>query len=100
MAIGEWFRAPVSLAVWFMDDGTLDRRQGSLLFETQSFTRQEIERLQGCLRENFGIGSRIHRSGVGRGLRLYLSVADAQRMAEIVKPFIVDSMRCKLPVPL
>ena len=44
--IGELFTHPKSLAVWFMDDGTCDRRQGSILFETQSFGPDDLDRLK------------------------------------------------------
>jgi hypothetical protein len=43
--ISELLKTPLSLAVWFMDDGTVDKRRGSVLFETQSFSFEDIERL-------------------------------------------------------
>ncbi len=82
--ISELLRTPKALAVWLMDDGTQDRRQGSVLFETQCYTRLEIELLQGCLQRNFGLSTNIHQSGVGRGLRLYVPVQEARRLAQIV----------------
>ena len=64
--IEELLTTPNALAVWLMDDGTLDRRQGSMLFETQSYSHSEIESLQRCLERNFGIATNIHQSGIGR----------------------------------
>lgn len=98
--IGSLLNSPLSLAVWFMDDATIDKRQGSILFETQSFSRKEIEKLRQCLRDNFGIESSIHKSGRMRGLRLYIPVAQSKRLVEILKPFMVKSMRYKVCLPL
>ena len=97
--IGTLFTTPQALAVYFMDDGTQDKRYGTLRFETQSFDRPGIERLQACLAANFGIRTSIHRSGLGRGLRLYVSADEARTLARLVEPYLVASMRYKLPCP-
>ena len=94
----EWLTSAKTLAVWLMDDGTLDRRQGTILFETQSFPHEQIECLQYALHRNFAINANIHRSGIGRGLRLYLPVQDSKRLCEIVSPFVLPEMRYKLPL--
>lgn len=96
--IADLLTTPKSLAVWLMDDGTLDRRQRSILFETQSYPRSQIERLQHCLQRNFGITTNIHQSGIGRGLRLYVPVSEARRLAQIVQPFVLPEMQYKLPL--
>ena len=97
--IDQWLNTPRALAVYFMDDGTQDKRYGTLRFETQSFDPESIERLQRCLGDNFGIQTRVHRSGLGRGLRLYVSACEAQNVAEMIRPFLVASMLYKLPCP-
>lgn len=91
---------PKTLAVWFMDDGTRDRRQGSLLFETQSYREDDLHRLKTAVLANFGVVTSIHRSGVGRGLRLYVPVAEARKLAEIIGPYILPELRYKLPFPV
>jgi len=91
---------PKSLAVWFMDDGTCDRRQGSVLFETQCYGPDDLERLKGALESNFGVKSAVHRSGVGRGRRLYVTVAEAKKLAAVVSPYILPELRYKLPFPV
>lgn len=99
-AIGDLLTHPKSLAVWFMDDGTCDRRQGSVLFETQSFGSDDVVRLKGVLRDNFSIQSAVHRSGAGRGLRLYVSVAEARKLTDIIESYVLPEMRYKLPFPV
>ncbi len=98
--VSDLLTTPKVLAVWFMDDGTCDRRQGTILFETQSFPRSQIECLQDCLQRNFGIIGSIHRSGIGRGLRMYLPVEESMRLAEIISPYVLPEMRYKLPMSL
>ena len=98
--IGELLVRPKSLAVWFMDDGTIDRRQGSVLFETQCFSTTDIERLREVLRVNFSLQASVHRSGRGRGYRLYIPVREAARLARIISPYVLPELRYKLPFPV
>ena len=92
--------SPMSLAVWFMDDGTIDKRQGSILFETQSFYEDEINNLVSCLSCNFNLKATIHKSGKGRGLRIYLPVKEAKEFSKIVEPHVIKQMRYKLSLSL
>jgi hypothetical protein len=94
------FRHPKSLAVWFMDDGTCDRRQGSILFETQCFGGDDLLRLKEALQASFGLKTTIHRSGVGRGMRLYVPVAEARKLAGLIEPYVLPELRYKLPIPV
>jgi hypothetical protein len=98
--IDKYLNNRLSLSVWFMDDGTCDKRQGSLLFETQCFCLQDIEKLQACIATNFNLNATIHKSGKGRGLRLYLSVKESRKFRKMVEPFILPEMKYKLPVSL
>jgi hypothetical protein len=93
----ELLNTPQSLAVWFMDDGTLNKSSGSMLFETQSFSTEDIEKLRNCLQVNFGIQSRPCKSGKGRGLRLYIPVREARKLKAIIEPYVISQMRYKLP---
>jgi hypothetical protein len=49
----------ISLAVWLMDDGAVDRKQVRL--NTQSFSFTENETLASLLRAKFGIEARLNR---------------------------------------
>ncbi len=99
MEILSMLNTPRALAVYFMDDGTQDRRYGTLRLETQSYDREGIERIRECLETNFGIHSRIHRSGLRRGVRLYVSAKEAGTLDRLVRPYFVASMLYKLPCP-
>jgi hypothetical protein len=99
-AIGRLLTHPKALAVWFMDDGTCDRRQGSVLFETQCYGPDDLRRLKDALEANFGVRISVHNSGVGRGQRLYVTVAETKKLAAIIKPYVLSELRYKLPFPV
>jgi hypothetical protein len=98
--ISDLISTPQSLAVWFMDDGTLSKESGAMMFETQAFSFEDIEKLRHCLWMNFGFQSRPHHSGRGRGLRLYVPVAEARKLSQIIEPYVIACMRYKLPKSL
>lgn len=99
--ISEMLKHPLTLAVWFMDDGTMDKRQGSMLFETQCFDEAGVEKLQVALASNFGISTTAHRCGVNRkGRRIYVPVAQSRKLRAIIEPYVVPVMRYKLAFPV
>ncbi len=98
--IVELLNTPLALAVWYMDDGTLDKRQGSVKIETQCFSRIGLERLCGALEANFGLEAHIHASPKRHAHWLYLPVKQAQRLVQLIEPYVVPVMRCKLPFPV
>ncbi len=92
--------SPKSLAVWLMDDGSCDRRQGSIKLEMQCFTIEELERLQQTLWNNFGLDTSIHKSTARKAHWLYFTVGEAQKLCQLVEPYILSVMRYKLPFPV
>ena len=94
--IEELLQTPLALAVWFMDDGTRDRRNHSGFFETQGFDREGNERLQRCLERNFALRTSITSGGRNRGLRLYVPVQAARQLSHLISPFVITDLRYKL----
>lgn len=100
--IGELLRSPLGLAVWFMDDGTLDYRlKDHCAFHlcTNCFTREETQRLIDVLYSNFGIISSLHYT-LCRGKRhsrIYIGARGRDRFIELVSPHILDCFKYKLP---
>ena len=100
--IADLFQSPLTLAVWFMDDGRLDYRAKShhaYHIATDSFTESEVRQLQKILRERFGIKARTYLS-LCRGKRypkLYIGKEGRDAFAEIVAPYILSCFRYKLP---
>ena len=83
---------PLSLAVWFMDDGS--RSGGSLYLNTQQFSMQDQKILQNILLNQFDIHSGLNRDK--EYWRIRVVTADAPKFSSIVRPYIIPSMEYKL----
>jgi len=94
--------SPLSLAVWYMDDGTLDYRPGyhcSFSIATHSFSLNEAQKLVDVLKNNFCVEANVHNNFM-RGIRyprIYIGKRGRDRFIELVSPFILDCFKYKLP---
>ena len=94
--------SPLTVAVWYMDDGRLDYRKKShyaYSFSTDAFSVTEVELLQSILFEKFGVESSIHMS-LCRGKRypkLYIGKNGRDQFFSLISPFILDCFAYKLP---
>lgn len=85
--IGELLTSFLSLAIWYLDDGTLDRR--GLRFNTQGFSRRENLLLRSVLKQNFGIDCNLNKSGNrGKGFTLYVSVKGAKKLLSLTDQYL------------
>ncbi len=92
--IGLLLTSPLSLAVWFMDDGGRRNDSYGLFLNTLSFTKKEHELLMKVLKDNFSLESRIH--WIQDGYRIYIPSKEAQKFCTIVYPYMLPSMYYKL----
>ncbi|HBV01485.1 MAG TPA: hypothetical protein DEF00_03815 [Candidatus Taylorbacteria bacterium] len=83
---------PLAIAVWFMDDGTKEGKQARI--NSQSFTREENQKLSHLLEATLGIKSTINRDK--HLFRLRISNQSMSLFRNMVAPYIVPSMRYKL----
>ena len=94
--------SPMCLAVWFMDDGTLDYRfKDHCAFHlcTNCFTKEETQRLIDALYSNFGIIASLHYT-LCRGkrhTRIYIGAKGRDRFVDLISPHILDCFKYKLP---
>jgi hypothetical protein len=82
------------LAIWFMDDGAVDRNQ--LRLNTQSFSREENVILAEFLHAKFGIAARLNRDKDRHRLRI--GAEGVRRFVDLVAPHVIPSMQYKLPL--
>jgi hypothetical protein len=87
--------SPLTLAVWFMDDGGRRNDSYGLFLNTLSYTKEEHEILKECLKQNFSLDTRIH--WIQDGYRLYIPSKDAKHFCELVHSYMIPSMNYKLP---
>lgn len=91
--IGNLLSNPLSLAVWYMDDGTFDRRSKdhfNALIATYGFSFGDCERLAKVLLNNFGlVVSVTHCRMRGKDYpRLYIKSESMGRFFSLIKPFV------------
>jgi len=82
------------LAIWFMDDGAIDRRQVGL--NTQSFSLDENLGLAEFLHAKFGIAAQLNKDK--NRYRLRISAKSTARFVDLVAPHVIPSMQYKLPL--
>lgn len=100
--IKQWLTSPLSLAVWYMDDGSLDWRPKdhyNFSFSTNAFSAEENYLLIDALKENFGIYATVQ-TPLCRGKRypeIYIGVAGRGKFLSLVKPYILNCFSHKIP---
>lgn len=89
----EWMK-PISLAVWYMDDGSMSRSSGQISLATCAFDALTAGRLQGWLLGKFEVKFSVVFDR--EQPKLVLQKADNDRFLELVSPYIISPMRYKL----
>ncbi|NCO25096.1 hypothetical protein GW901_01030 [Candidatus Parcubacteria bacterium] len=83
----------LGMAVWVMDDGSLN--QNKIDISTYSFIELEINLLLRVLDKKFGLNGNYYRDR-DKGYRMYFNVKETEKLVEIIKPYIIDSMKYKI----
>lgn len=99
--INELLRDPLTLAIWYQDDGTLDRRSKyhwNAMFATYCFPHEDCTRLANAMAENFGIEASVCRCLMRGKLyyRLYIPSKSMERFVETVRPYIHPAFSYKI----
>lgn len=99
--IHEILTDPLTLAIWYMDDGTLDRRSKyhwNAMFATYCFPYQDCLLLTKAVRRNFGIEMSVCRCQM-RGkmyYRLYVPARSMTLFVETVRPYMHENYAYKI----
>lgn len=86
---------PLVIAVWVMDDGNKASKRINL--STYRFTRPEIKRLQEALKNKFRLKANFYRDR-DKGYRMYFDVKNTEKLVKIIFPYILSSLKYKLPI--
>ncbi len=85
---------PLSLAVWFMDDGSRKSRQcKGIYFNTQALDADSLSILQTRLTETFGIPTTLRRQS--DGTQIYVPAEYAPTLLYVVEPYLIPCMQYK-----
>jgi|SRR3989344_506700 len=85
--------SPISLAVWYMDDGCWTGSK--CVIATEGFDDPSIGRIQIMLQSHYGI-----KSLVGKNRKLTIRKQSHDTFYKLISPNIVSSMKYKIPNPV
>lgn len=85
---------PLSLAVWYMDDGS-KCRASDVYLNTQQFDLKSQNNLIGIL-DNLGLKVRLNKDK--HYFRIRFLKSSLNHLQELIEPFIIPSMRYKLEI--
>ncbi|MBI4137397.1 hypothetical protein HY469_05035 [Candidatus Roizmanbacteria bacterium] len=92
-------RDPISLAVWYMDDGYLYHRDIMAYIYIPRLTSEECNILLTTLDKNFGLQPRIVMKKRGEYV-LSFNVTETKKLLSLIAQFVIPSMRYKLLDPV
>ncbi len=95
--ISDLIKNPLTIAVWFMDDGNIRKTKGKVYgyyLNTQSFSLKENKILIKALKDNFGIEA-MPMKNHGR-YRIYIGAKGKNSFLKIMKDFVIESMQYKI----
>lgn len=78
---------PLSLAVWWLDDGSLVGNSRKGVFCTEGFSRQNVMILSRYLNHNWSVKTHVARRGRYYQLRIY-STEELKKFLKIILPYI------------
>jgi len=90
------FKNPLSLAVWFMDDGYYYQRDKIAYLYIPNFDKESMKYLLETLKHNFSLLPILKKKK--RGSVLIFSVIETQKLISLIGKHIILSMRYKLPL--
>lgn len=84
---------PLSLAVWFMDDGS--KTYSSVYLNTQQFNLDEQTRLIDILKNQFDIEATLNKDKIY--YRIRIRTHSVKIFIQLVEPFVLKEFRYKIP---
>jgi hypothetical protein len=87
------FLSPLSLAIWFMDDGYVD--QNAAYFCTHSFDSESLRRIQNLLLR-YDLATSLIKDR--NHYKTRITVASTKKFIQLVKPYIIPSLLYKIRI--
>ena len=97
--IGKNLTEPITLAVWYMDDGYFNKIDRNSYIYLGRITRLETEILQKAIHKNFDIVATIYNKK-NKGYTLFFGVVETKKLHTLIRPYIIESLQYKLFDPV
>lgn len=81
---------PLSLAVWYMDDGCFSKEKSTISIE--GFSGENRNKVQKVFYEQFGI-----ETAIGKSKKLVIRRKSQEKFYDLIRPYIILSMEYKIP---
>ncbi len=94
--ISKLLKNPVSLAVWFMDDGYYYLRDRIAYIYLPKLDPSSVNNLLTALNLNYGLSPQLKIKKRGEYV-LTFTVKDTKELMQIIKPYVIKSMSYKIP---
>lgn len=99
----DFLKNPISIAIWYMDDGNLDYRKKyhcNASFATYNFSKNDCEKLKTAMKINFKIKTCIHKSTMRKKVyfRLYVPSESMKNFIGLVSPYIHSCLKYKIEI--
>lgn len=90
------YLTPLSMAVWFMDDGW--KNHLNLRISSESFTEKENQILVDAIKLNFDINAKVVEYSRNNKKYYYISFnkRNSLLLTDLIKPYVIESMKYKL----
>lgn len=86
---------PLSLAVWYMDDGYYYARDRCAYLYLGNVRKEEAEYAAAAINKKFGVGVRV--LSKKKGFALYFSSRETPQLSAIIRDYILPQFNYKLP---
>lgn len=81
-----------------MDSGSMKSKQSKgVFFNTQVFSYKEVNLLSESLNKRYGLLTSLRKQKVG--YQIYVSGHSYEKLHELIKPYLIESMWYKFPKP-
>src|SRR3989344_458126 len=91
--LNEVLSSPLTIAVWYMDDGYYDTRDKSAHIYVQAFEPLEIQRLLDAFEHCWGIEVKAYCRPVRNACQLNFRSTNRDTLFDLIKPHVITTMR-------
>lgn len=86
---------PLSLAIWFMDDGSYKSdKHRTYIIHSLGYKKEELMFVVDAFKKKFGINAGLHKQY--HKWRIYIYSDSAAKFRELIEPYVIPEMRYKL----